>query len=203
MLVGHSMGGYVATLVAARHPDRFSHVVVADGGVAFPPPPGTDVDALLAALLGPALDRLAMTFATPDDYIGFFRRHPALADSFNGPAAATLDAYLRHDLVPDGAGGFRSGCAIDVIRADNTAVLFDTDVHAAIRALPMPATLILAEGGMLGVPPGMIPPEAVAAADLPPSVTVTRVPGTNHYTLLLQDPGLAVVAGAVRDAVAA
>ena len=39
VLAGHSMGAYVATTAATAHRDRWSHVVLVDGGVALPLPP--------------------------------------------------------------------------------------------------------------------------------------------------------------------
>src|SRR5439155_3555932 len=55
VLVGHSMGAWVAAVAAARHPSRVSGVVLVDGGLAFPPPPDLDLDAALAAVIGPAI----------------------------------------------------------------------------------------------------------------------------------------------------
>src|SRR6266511_2772920 len=36
LMVGHSMGGFVATVAAVRHPSRTTGVVLVDGGLAFP-----------------------------------------------------------------------------------------------------------------------------------------------------------------------
>src|SRR3712207_8754052 len=41
---------------------RVHGLVLVDGGLALPQPPGADVDAMLSAVLGPSLDRLSMTF---------------------------------------------------------------------------------------------------------------------------------------------
>src|SRR5690349_20071307 len=47
ILVGHSMGAFVVAGTAARHPGRVGPVLMVDGGVALPVPPGFDVDAVL------------------------------------------------------------------------------------------------------------------------------------------------------------
>lgn len=55
VLVGHAMGAFVAELAAdgpARHHVRA--LVLVDGGLELPSPPGADVDAMLAAYLGSA-----------------------------------------------------------------------------------------------------------------------------------------------------
>src|SRR2546427_6230267 len=50
IVVGHSMGAYVATLMAAEHPDLVAGLVLLDGG--HPPklPEGLDSDALLCQI---------------------------------------------------------------------------------------------------------------------------------------------------------
>ncbi|MBE1561678.1 alpha/beta fold hydrolase [Nonomuraea africana] len=99
VLAGHSMGAYVAVLAGARR--RFAKVVLVDGGLPFPPPvPDADVDAEIEATLGPAIARLSRTFATADDYVGFFRAHPAFAGNWTPEA----EEYVRYDLFgPAGA----------------------------------------------------------------------------------------------------
>src|SRR5699024_4069541 len=79
-VLGHSMGAYVAAVAASRHPDRFARVVLVDGGVAFPPPPGTYIDELLTAVIGPAMTRLSMTFDDMVAYLDFMAANPAFAE---------------------------------------------------------------------------------------------------------------------------
>ncbi len=62
MVLGHSQGGCVSVLFAQRHSGRVACRVLVDGGVPLPAPAGTSAEALVAAL-GPAAQRLAMTFA--------------------------------------------------------------------------------------------------------------------------------------------
>ncbi len=48
VLVGHSMGAFVALLAAAAEPGLFRKLVLVDGGLPFPSPPeGVDVDDVL------------------------------------------------------------------------------------------------------------------------------------------------------------
>ena len=78
VLAGHSMGAYVALLAVNARPDLFARLVIVDGGVPLPVPEGADPDEILAATLGPALERLRETYADVNDYIAFFQQHPAL-----------------------------------------------------------------------------------------------------------------------------
>jgi pimeloyl-ACP methyl ester carboxylesterase len=67
VLAGHSMGAYVVARLAAEHSERAGAAVLVDGGLRLPLPEGVDPDAALDALLGPAIARLRMTFASTEE----------------------------------------------------------------------------------------------------------------------------------------
>lgn len=187
-LAGHSMGGFVVATTAAAYPDRVSQILMVDGGVALPVPPGADVDAVLNAVIGPAMQRLAMTFPSEDAYLDFFRAHPALGPSW-GPG---VEAYVRRDLAGSD-GAFRSSCTMDAIRGDATDTLITDETVTAVLRLHCPARLMWAEGGMLGEPPGLYTGQRLAAVPF----ATEYVAGVNHYTILLADAGARRVADRV------
>lgn len=195
VLTGHSMGAFVACLAASRHPERFSSIVLVDGGFGFTPPEGTDLDAVLHATLGPAMARLSTTFAGRDEYYDFWRAHPAFENMWDG----CVRAYVDRDLVGE-PPELHPSCVPEAVRADGADVLADPEALAAIRKLPQPTTLLLAERGLQNEPGGLYPPRTVAAAGLPPAVEVHRVPDTNHYSIALSEHGAAAVAEAIRAA---
>src|SRR5215470_9057115 len=69
VLSGQSMGAYPALRAAVRRPDLFTKLVLVDGGLPLPLPPGIDPDAALSAVVGPAIARLAMTFESEQAYL--------------------------------------------------------------------------------------------------------------------------------------
>ena len=205
VVVGHSMGAFVTALLAARHPDRVERAVLVDGGFAFPPPPDQspdDLDALLQAVLGPAMQRLSMTFGSFEDYLAFFGQHPALGPALAGPAGDDVRDYLRHDLVEDGAGTWRSSCVLDAVRADGADVLLDAEAHAAGAAAArsgVAVSLLWAARGLVDEPQGLYDEQRVAALALPDAVEVVAVPDVNHYTVLFDDHAVDAVVAAALD----
>jgi pimeloyl-ACP methyl ester carboxylesterase len=192
VLAGHSMGAYVATTAAANHRDRWSHVVLVDGGVALPLPPAVDPDAMLAGVLGPALTRLDMTFADRDAYHAFWRQHPAFAEP--GAWNEDTEAWLDHDLVAT-EDGLRSSASIDAVRFDGRELLVDRDVRHAFHELTQPTVLLRAPRGLLNQVPPLLPDELIdPLRSRWPIRLEMLVEDTNHYSIVLAARGARVVA---------
>jgi pimeloyl-ACP methyl ester carboxylesterase len=195
-VVGHSMGGFVALELAARHPERVSRLVLVDGGLPTgrpedPVPPGG-----IDAVLGPAAERLRMTFASREAYRAYWREHPALGPIW-GPV---VEAYVDYDLIgepPD----LRSSCREDAMRVDGSAVADHATVEETLRRVTAPISFLRAERGMLNAPPAFYPEQLVTRWEQEmPSINVSTVPDTNHYSVVMAAPGAASVARAVAEA---
>ena len=191
VVVGESMGGFVAVVLGASRPDLVAGLVLVDGGIPLPLPDGADREALAAAVLGPALSRLEMTFPSVDAYLDFWRAHPAVGEEWN----ADVEAYLRYDLVPT-TGGFRSRVSAEAVRADSLQTLAEPDViRDALSALRCPVHLLRATRNLLNQSPGLIPDEVVADwRSRLPELTDEVVDDTNHYTLMLGERGASLIA---------
>lgn len=183
VLAGHSMGAFVAVHAAHDRPELFSRVVLVDGGVALPLPDGADPDAVLEAALGPAIERLSRTFGSIEEYIEFFRAHPALGPSWS----EVIEDYVRYDAL-ETSFGIRSRAVEAAVRADGRDLLVSgAEFDPELRATPLPIEILAAPLGMMGAPPGLLPTDALAAYDDAARVRVETIPETNHYTVLF-DP---------------
>jgi hypothetical protein len=159
-------------------------------------PDGVDVDAVLAAVLGPAMARLSMTFPDVEAYHAFWREHPAFA----GQWSAAVEAYVEHDLTGT-PPTLRSSCSLDAVRVDGAAVIRDPETLTAVGRLPVPAVLLWAGRGLANEPQGLYDADRLAAAGLDPErVTAFEVPDTNHYSVLVGDTGARAVAARIREA---
>jgi pimeloyl-ACP methyl ester carboxylesterase len=194
VLAGHSLGAFVSAAAVAAFPERFSRLVAIDGGLGFPLPEGADADAVLEAVVGPAIRKLSMTFADEEAYLDFHRVHPA----FKGNWTPQLTAYLTRDTfkLPDGT--VVSSCREDAIRADGKQTLLDEKLRTNINNLSCHVDFLYAARGLLNEPQALYDESRLALGGLDPDrVRVTFVPGTNHYTMLAPGVGAQAVARAL------
>ncbi|WP_284254177.1 alpha/beta fold hydrolase [Pseudolysinimonas kribbensis] len=192
-LTGHSMGAFVAAATAALAPDRVSSVVLVDGGLPLRDPPGGDVEAAVRASLGPALERLSMTFADSAAYRAFWAAHPA----FGGEFDAEMLAYIDYDLVGDPP---HPSSKADAVAQDSVQFYGDPPAQT-IDAIRAPMRLLWAPRGLLNETPGMYTGTELARwRERWPAIAMREVDDVNHYTILMSARGAAEVAAEVRQA---
>ncbi len=191
-VIGHSLGAFVATTAALRHPGRVACLVLVDGGIAPPLPEGVDPAAVLAGVLGPALSRLERTFESREQHLAFWRAHPAFSD----PALwdRDLEALIDDDLVGD-PPELRSRASLDAVRSDGIEVLVDPEVRDAWRSVRCRVALLRADHGLLDEVPPLLPDELIdpMRATWPVNLEML-VEGTNPYSILLAPRGAGAVA---------
>lgn len=200
VFLGHSMGAFVCALLAAGHPEVPAAVVLVDGGLSFPVPAGLDVDATLAAVLGPSLARLSMTFADEDELLAFVSTNPALGSLLAGPFGDAGRTYLRHDIVRGEDGLVRSSCSYAAVRSDGRDILAHPQLPGAVRqavGAGVPLEFLWARRGLFDEPQGMYDEGRLAALGLPEGLRVTHVPDTNHFSIVLGDVGVAAICDAL------
>ncbi|MFD6445183.1 alpha/beta fold hydrolase [Promicromonospora sp. NPDC060204] len=210
VVVGHSMGGFVSLVLTHRHPDLVARLVLVDGGLPIPLPPGVPDGAtpeeLVRALLGPAIERLTQTFPSAEAYREFWRAHPAF-----GQWNPVVEQYVDYDLAAyppaDGVAGAAAGPVLRPATSSD-AVAADSADSARGDALPaalawaadtsLPITFLRAPRGLLDQPGGMYPADTVAEWERRlPRLAASEVAGVNHYTIIMAEPGISAVAAAV------
>lgn len=198
VVLGHSMGGFVTTTLALRHPGRVSELVLIDGGLPIPLPDGVAAADLPAALLGPAAERLAMRFDSVDAYRAFWRGHPAFAADWN----RTVEQYVDYDLDGIPPDLTPSG-DYEAVLQDSRQLSGDAGYAENLAALPIPVRFLRAPRNLLNELPGLYRPEGVAEwATRMPRLTTRDIENVNHYTIVMTDRGLDGVLPVLLDAVA-
>ena len=202
-VVAHSMGAFVAVLLAARFPDRVSSLTLVDGGLPLDPPEGgrsrdVAVDAPAAdgtAVLGPAAKRLSMTFASVEEYRDFWREHPAFRDHWS----AAVEAYVDYDLHGD-APQLRPSGDLAAVGADVAELYGGEAYRRALASVRQPTTFLRAPRGLLDEPEALYRPDRASEEPTITGMRVIEVDDVNHYTIVLAEPGAHRVARAVSDA---
>jgi len=194
LLVGHSMGGFVAVVAAHMHPDRFSSVLLIDGGLPLAIPAGIGKDDLLTATLGPAAERMSMTFKDRPTYLEFWKKHPA----FVGDWSQAVADYANYDLTGV-EPRLHPSASFEAVKEDSTELFGAESVLAALADLPRPMTLLTAPRGLLNQAPGLYGPSEIERwREELPAVAFREVPDVNHYTIVMGAAGAAAVAREVR-----
>lgn len=189
-IVGHSMGGFVSVVFAHRHPSLVRRLLLIDGGLPLATPDGLSPDELVAAILGPTAERLNRRFADEDDYLEFWRRHPA----FSRTGSPELDRYFAYDLVPDG-DELRPATRYATTVADTVDLHTGAALGDALKNLAHPVEFVTAPRGLQDEEPGLYPDAQLAAVLAQyPAVRHQRWDGVNHYTVVMSAQGAARVA---------
>lgn len=196
--VGHSMGAFVSLVLADRHPERVRELVLVDGGMPLLPPPGVAPEAMSAAILGPAAERLAMTFPDLDAYRDFWREHPAIGREWTD----LTTAYVDYDLVPGDTGeGLSPATRAEALEEDIRELVDGDSLLHALEHLRHPACWLIAPRGLMDEVPPLYPEAAREHwTGEHPDLVVADVEDVNHYTIVMLRRGVDQVVPHVRAA---
>ena len=180
ILVGHSMGCNIAARFAADHPERTAAVVLLDGGLPIVAEQEmTDADEDGEEPHG-LFDRFELHCETVDEYIAYWRGHPALERAWD----EDIEAFVRCDYVA-GERGVRCIAKMDAALIDVQDLMFDGRTWHAISRSQAPVRLMRAERGMYDDDPLLPLPEVGAFLRDNPHVSVELVPDVNHFTMVI------------------
>jgi lipase len=188
VIVGHSMGGFVALGVALSYPERVRAIVLLDAGwprVEVSPEEISEEQEQEAAAIEEGLERafrrLDMTFESPEDYLDFWFPGQELTLEDLPPDLA--DYYL-YDL--EGVeGGYQPKASSAAAREDSSAVSCTRPTLEEMRDIGCPVAMVRASEGFF---PGSDPVISDETRDAMARVLDLRseslLEGANHYTML-------------------
>ena len=194
IVAGYSMGGWIASVFGERHPERTAQLVLIDGGLEVPAPPGLEPDQIIDAVVGPSLARLGARFENRDELADYWRAHPALSSYWDDEMLRSLD----HEIT-SGESGLRVAVNPEAVMVSGREITIRADLDTAVFRQTSPVHIIVVERGTADQPGGMIPlSTAETAASSYDHITYEYVPDVNHYTLVLGKGAPAVAAAIAR-----
>jgi pimeloyl-ACP methyl ester carboxylesterase len=201
LLLGHSMGGFVAAVTAAQYPQRVSQVLMVDGGVPLMnvgfitrlPFSNYIIEKIAQKILGPSLARLEMTFESREAHYQFWRAHPALADDWS----PEIERYLDYDLTGE-APALRSSVRKDALLLDVRTQLIEDLVERSLEAIRCPVRFLRAPRGVMNDKALYDERKLARAARGIARYSSATIEGVNHFTIGMSERGAKAVADEVR-----
>lgn len=193
VMVGHSMGAFVATALAVQNPELVSGIVMIDGGYVPDLPVGVDTSQMLDATLALRIAQLNQTYESKRAYIDFWRTQPNFpAEDWN----AWCEAFLDYEVA--GETAVKPKASADGVRIDIAEAFKGDEITERLKSLKVPVLLLRAEKGLEPAQPPIYPDalmEKFRAAL--PHLKDEVITGTTHFTITLGDRGASRVADAI------
>lgn len=191
-VLGMSLGGFVSSALAARHPDRVRTITLVDGGL----PMATivqDREAMGARLRSQYGDSTAWPSSA-----AYAREYAANVAPLVDPTDPHLADFLGHHLEHDAAGG-RTRLDLDSVVDDGVDVFCTDSAAGHFAAVQAPVRLVWAPWG---VGPGSAPMYAAdhvqrCTQDHPALRSAELVPDVDHAAIVMTSRGAQACARAL------
>jgi lipase len=188
VILGHSMGGFVALKAALSHPHRVRALVLLDGGwprVEISPEEMSEEQKQEAAAIEEGLERafrrLDMTFESPKDYLDFWFPDQGLTMEDLPPDLADYYLYDLEEI----EGGYQPKASRAAAEEDSPSVSSTSPTAEEMRGVKCPVALVRAsEGFFPGSDPVISGETRDAMAEVLDLRSDTLLEGANHYTML-------------------
>jgi lipase len=182
IVIGHSMGAFVATALAAQDPELVSGLVLLDGGyvpAAVPTAANQSPNAALAARIA----QLRQTYPSREEYRKFWRSQPHFPpQEWN----RWVEAFLDYEV--GGDSPVRPKASENAVLADLGEAFQREAVVERLKSIRVPTVLVRAERGFTPDQPPLFPDELAAEIRMfVPDIEDHKYAGTTHYTIALGD----------------
>ncbi len=195
IIVGHSMGAFVATALAAQEPSLVSGLVLIDGGHVPDAPAGVSPELGLNAALTQRITQLRQTYPSRQAYREFWRTQPHFPPEEWNP---WVEAFLDYEVGGDSPVQPKASEA--GVRADLAEAFQRDAITERLKSIRVPTLLVRAERGFTSAQPPLFP-DALAAQirTYVPHIEDHKFAGTTHYTIALGDRAATRIADLIAE----
>jgi lipase len=190
IVIGHSMGAFVAAALARQEPTLVSGLVLIDGGYVLDRPAGVVEEGGLNSALSVRIAQLRQTYPSRQQYREFWRTQPHFP-----PAEWNrwVEAFLDYEV--GGESPVQPKASETAIRADIAEVFQRDAITARLKSIRVPTMLLRAENGFTPDQPPLYPDAVVAEIRAcVPHLEDHKFIGTTHYTVVMGERAAAKIA---------
>jgi pimeloyl-ACP methyl ester carboxylesterase len=190
VIVGHSMGAFVATALAAQNPELVSSIIMIDGGYVPDLPVGVDASQMLDATLALRISQLTRTYDSREAFMDFWRGQPNFPpEDWN----SWTEAFLDYEVA--GETTVQPKASADAVRIDVAEAFKRDEIIERLKSLRVPVLLLRAERGLEPKPPPIFPDSVMPLfRECVPEMKEEMISGTTHFTITLGERGASRVA---------
>ena len=195
LIVGHSMGAFVATALADQNPELVSGVIMIDGGYVPDLPVGVDASQMLDATLALRIAQLTRTYESRSSFIDFWRGQPNFpSDDWN----PWIEAFLDYEVA--GETTVQPKAAAGAVRVDVAEAFKKGEIVRRLKSLHVPVLLLRAEKGLEPGQPPIFPDSMMPSfRECVPEMKEEMISGTTHFTITLGKRGASRVADLIAE----
>ncbi|MGB8324403.1 MAG: alpha/beta hydrolase [Candidatus Acidiferrum sp.] len=181
IVMGHSMGAFVAAALAAQEPSLVSGLVLIDGGYPLSLPAGASSGEGVNAALTQRIAQLKQTYPSRQAYREFWRTQPHFpSEEWNPWVEAFLDYEVGGDS-PVQPKASHLGVIADLGEAFQREAILER-----LKSIRVPTLLLRAENGFIrGQPPLYSDALGAEIQASVPHIEDHKFTGTTHYTIAL------------------
>lgn len=193
VVVGHSMGAFVATALVDQNPELVSGIIMIDGGYVPDLPVGVDASQMLDATLALRIAQLTRTYDSRSAFLAFWRAQPNFPPADWNP---WIEAFLDYEVA--GETTVQPKASAGGVRVDVAEAFKKDEIVGRLKSLRIPVLLIRAEKGFEPNQPPIFPDSMMHSfRECIPEMKEEVISGTTHFTVTLGERGAARVADLV------
>ena len=176
VLMGHSLGAYIAMSFAAQYPEKAEKLILIDGGGHLTPEQWDKI----GQAIKPSVDRLGQAFTSIDSFLETMKQAPFLR-----PWSSVIEDYFRYEI-EEIENGVRSRINPVNIQ-EEVANLTNFEPAQIFSKISCPVLILRATEGILSQDDVLLPESALERmmAEIPNASRID-LDGTHHFSILFQ-----------------